>query len=230
MDKRVKDLTGMKFGRWEVIEYVGRINKKTYWRCKCSCKSGTIKNVRSDQLQSGKSTSCGCLHSNIMSGLDHSAFKKKHGKYNTRLNIIWCKMKQRCYNKNNDAYKNYGGRGIVICEEWVNDFMNFYSWAIDNGYSDSLTLDRINNNGNYEPDNCRWATLLEQHNNTRRNHYIEYKGETHTISEWSRLLNVSVNNFWQKLNRRDFSMYTLINDWEELRCLYENYINRKCAE
>ena len=95
-------------------------------------------------------------------------------------------MKMRCYRKNHNAYKNYGGRGIIVCDDWKNDFMKFYNWAIKNGYNDNLTIDRINNSGNYEPLNCKWSTSKEQSNNTRRNKIIEFNGERHTLSEWAK--------------------------------------------
>ena len=100
-------------------------------------------------------------------------------------------MKQRCYKPNHPAYKNYGGRGIKVCDEWLNDFKAFYNWARKCGYSHKLTLDRINNNGNYEPSNCRWATRKEQANNTRSNIRYTVGEETHTIAEWSRIIKVN---------------------------------------
>ena len=109
---------------------------------------------------------------------------KKTGK--ERISKIWSDMRYRCNNKNCNIYKNYGGRGIKVCEEW-NVFENFYNWSIENGYSDNLSIDRIDVNGDYEPSNCRWATYTQQLNNTRRSTYITYKGETHTISEWARI-------------------------------------------
>ena len=117
-----------------------------------------------------------------------------------RIYEIWANMKYRCNNKNCVNFKNYGGRGIRVCEEW-NAFENFYKWAIDNEYSDNLTLDRIDVNGNYEPENCRWATWEEQANNRRRNSRITYNGETHTISEWARIKNLSPRLICERLYR-----------------------------
>lgn len=111
-----------------------------------------------------------------------------HNETKTRLFKIWGAMKERCYREKHSHYKNYGGRGIKVCEKWKNDFVEFKEWAINNGYRENLTLDRINVNGNYEPSNCRWATQKEQHNNTRKNHYIQYKGKTYTISQLSELV------------------------------------------
>lgn len=115
---------------------------------------------------------------------------ERHGMTETRLYRIWCSMKVRCYSKTNPRYKEWGGRGITMCAEWKDSFLAFYKWSVENGYNDELTIDRIDNNGNYEPSNCRWATLKEQANNTRRNHFITFNGETHTISEWSERLGI----------------------------------------
>lgn len=116
--------------------------------------------------------------------------KKKHYKSHTRIHNIWRKMKTRCFNKNDKIYKYYGGKGITVCPEWKTDFMSFYDWAMSNGYTDDLTIDRIDVNGNYEPKNCRWTTMKVQANNTTRNRYITYKGETHTLSEWCDILGI----------------------------------------
>lgn len=114
----------------------------------------------------------------------------KHGLKKTRLYSIWSQMKNRCFNQNAERYSDYGGRGITVCDEWKDDFKAFYDWSMSNGYSDNLTIDRINNDGNYEPSNCRWVDVLTQVNNSRHNHMIEYCGESHSMSEWSRILNI----------------------------------------
>lgn len=118
-----------------------------------------------------------------------------------RLYKIYQGMKERCYNKNKSNYKNYGGRGIVICDEWLKDYKTFKKWALNNGYSNNLTIDRIDNNGNYEPNNCRWATFKQQQNNKRNNHYIEYNGETKTLKEWSEYYNLNVDTLRSRLKR-----------------------------
>ena len=153
-----------------------------------------------------------------------------HGLTDTRLHTIWLKMRQRCYNKNHTAYKNYGGRGIKICPLWYdlpNGFINFYTWAMHNGYGDELTLDRIDNNGNYTPTNCRWATLPEQHNNTRASRYVTYDGRSMTTAEWARTLNVNYSNFWQSIKIRKFNLAKLLADREDLFNKYENFKNRE---
>ena len=115
-------------------------------------------------------------------------------------------MKQRCYNPKNHAYKYYGGRGIKICNKWLNDFMSFYNWSINNGYAKGLSIDRINNNGNYEPNNCRWISSSVQMNNTRRNHYVTYKNEIHSIAEWAKILNKDYNKFYKELKNNNFKI------------------------
>ena len=161
-----RNLTGKTFGQLTVIErvYPDNLSKKhTYWKCKCRCGNETT--VTSNHLMTGHTRSCGCSHNKLKG---ENSVLYRHGKRNTRLYRIWSGMKSRCLNKNNVKYKNYGARGIKVCDEWKNDFMAFYNWAISNGYRNNLSIDRINNDDNYEPDNCRWITLQAQNWNTTR--------------------------------------------------------------
>ena len=140
--------------------------------------------MRAASLKNGQTTSCGCLARELSSiGLKKRA--TKHGGYKTRLYRIWHDMKTRCEYKKHRSYKNYGGNGISVCDAWGNSFANFKEWALLAGYNDSLSIDRINSNSNYEPNNCRWATPKEQANNTSRNVYITINGETLTRQQWA---------------------------------------------
>lgn len=128
-----------------------------------------------------------------------------HGKSDTRLYECWTDMKKRCYNAKNKRFDRYGGRGIIVCDEWKNDYVAFEKWALENGYGVSLTLDRIDVNGNYEPTNCRWVTMAEQQRNTSRNHFITANGETKTISEWARQLGVSPDLIKDRISKLHWS-------------------------
>jgi len=167
---------GDKFGYWTVIELPIKENSRC--KIKCVCKCGNTKYVEKYNLLKGKSKSCGCLKAELA-----KERMTTHGESDTRLYYIYTSMKERCLNPNNQAYKDYGGRGIKIHNEWLNSFENFRDWSLDNGYSDNLTIDRIDVNGNYEPNNCRWITMKAQCNNRRSNITINLNGETKTLTE-----------------------------------------------
>lgn len=194
MSNDIKPGARPKGSRLTVIEYVGndKFNHKM-WRCKCDCGNEII--TETHRLVTGKTRSCGCLK--------QEGNNRRHGKCYSRLNRIYRKMKQRCFNINNPRYSDYGGRGITVCEEWLgeNGFENFYEWSMNNGYQDDLSIDRLDNDGNYEPDNCRWTTVKEQVRNTRRNIFITANGETHTLAEWSEITGIRYTKLLARIRK-----------------------------
>lgn len=174
-----EDLTGQRFGRLTPL-YRNPIEKgvQTNWRCRCDC--GNEVDVTQSNLKHGLIQSCGCLHRSLL-----GEKRRTHGMSNSKLYMAWLNMKARCHNANRREYKNYGGRGITVCNEWNKSSEKFVEWATSNGYRDGLTLDRIDVNGMYSPENCRWITNKEQQNNRRGNVFFEYKGERKTLAEWS---------------------------------------------
>jgi len=171
-----KDLTSNVFGRLTVLSYAGRIGVNNQWNCKCTCGNYCI--VAGGNLNRGSTKSCGCLHAEIASKVHASHKMTGSGEYRT-----WMSMKNRCLNSNGIGYINYGGRGIKVCDRWVNSFESFFS---DMGVRPKgSSIERINNNGNYEPSNCRWATAKEQANNKRSNHTITINGVTKTMQAWA---------------------------------------------
>ena len=162
MQKRTT-LYGMKFGRLTAIEPIRDPNRHRYnWRCVCECGNEVI--VPSFKLKSGHTKSCGCLISDILKERNKASVKPR----NQRLYRIYYGMMSRCFNKKYEAYKHYGARGITVCDEWAGHFYDFEAWAKTHGYEEPLTLDRIDNDGNYEPSNCRWTTMKVQSNNRHR--------------------------------------------------------------
>lgn len=181
------DLTGKRFGRLTVIKRGENKWNHPAWICLCDC--GNEVHVLGDSLRNGSTNSCGCFRKEVTSKLKSTHCMSSNGKRH-RLYSIWAQMKNRCYNPNVPAYKYYGDRGITICDEWKDDFIEFYTWAISNGYQDNLSIDRIDVNGGYCPENCRWADAVTQANNTRSNRMLTLNGKTQTLAEWCRELNL----------------------------------------
>ena len=194
---------GDRFGRLVVIEqaddYVTPSGKK-YPRYLCKCDCGNTKLIDKTNLLKGKTLSCGCLQKERA-----SAARKTHGDTDSRLYNVWCAMKRRCYNENVPEYPLYGGRGIFMCDEWRNDYGAFREWAVANGYDynaprGQCTIDRIDTNGGYAPENCRWVSQKEQMNNVRYNHREVYNGEEHTLAEWGEILDIDPQKILRRMN------------------------------
>ena len=181
------DVTGERFGRLTAIRR-GKTgpNRAVYWICQCDC--GNTKEVALGNLKRGFVKSCGCLRKDNMASVTH-------GMSDTRIYHVYQDIKARCYNEKSNSYNNYGGRGIRMCDEWLRDPSSFIAWAYTNGFDENAprgvcTIDRINTDGNYEPSNCRWIDAREQANNRRTNVYIEFDGETHTLTEWAEITGI----------------------------------------
>lgn len=193
----VIDVTGQRFGRLIVLGKADpnlkkSKNKSPLYECKCDCGKRVF--AYGNYLRAGRTKSCGCLQR------DFAKQQGTHYQSKTPLYSCWRHIKQRCTKTNCDSYKNYGGRGITMCDEWLNSFENFRDWALANGYSEKLTIDRIDNNGNYEPSNCRWTTRKEQQNNRRAVRLIEYNGRTMTASQWSEYFGMPYTSFLWRIN------------------------------
>lgn len=180
---KTADLTKQIFHRLTVIKRAENRNNSVYWICLCEC--GNIIETRGERLKNGRTKSCGCLREENFRKINHFT----HGLSNRTEYGTWASMKQRCYNSKTIGFENYGGRGITVCDKWRNDFVAFFK---DMGPrpSPKHSIERINNDGNYEPGNCYWATKEKQANNSRRNHKITARGQTLSMSEWAHLVGI----------------------------------------
>ena len=193
--KRERDITGQRFGKLVALYPEESHEKYKNWRWVCKCDCGNFKSVTTSNLCAGHAKSCGC--NRYPKGIRRNY---KNGFSRTRIGNIYRLMVSRC-SEGGIRTKNYYDRGVRVCEEWLGEdgINNFVKWANENGYSDELTLDRIDVNGNYEPSNCRWATYREQANNTRVNKRITYNGETKTVADWSRELGMNYGTLQSRL-------------------------------
>ena len=208
------DLTGLKFGKLSVIERAGSTKHGAVkWRCVCECGNETI--VIGDELRKGNTRSCGCLAKEVTSTrMKGKAPKNKtHGKAGTPVYKEWSQMKRRCFNPEDKSYANYGGRGIMVCDKWRDSFEAFYEDVSklprfgEKGYS----LNRIDNDGNYEPNNVEWATNKEQSNNRRSNHLLTYNGKTQTIAQWAEEYSVPYKKLWKRINTFRWNIERALN-------------------
>ena len=201
------DLTGQVFGRLTALEPVGKNKRGNYlWKCRCAC--GNFCVVSSYLLRNGKTRSCGCLH-------DEGNFKT-HGLCNTKTYRIWENIKKRCYNPNHEQYGDYGGRGIKMFEGWISDFQAFYDYVskLENFGEKGYTLDRINNDGNYEPSNVKWSTRTEQNRNRRNTVFVECNGEQITLAEAAELTGINYHTLYTRYSRDGLRGETLFKPKE----------------
>lgn len=185
---KFKDVTNQKFGRLTALYRLHDTNVRTKWLCICDC--GNFAEVLLPNLTRGRTTSCGCRQKESVT---------KHHLAGSRLYNIYRNMYKRCYKSNSPNYKHYGARGIKICDEWLNNVQLFYNWAIDNGYQDDLSIDRIDVDGNYEPLNCRWVDLKTQNRNRRNIKNYTINGETHCLAEWCEILNLNYPTVYARI-------------------------------
>ena len=186
----IKQIDLMKSGKLTYLGELKKINGKYYVKVLCEC--GTEKYVNKYNYTAGITKSCGCLR--------HDAQLHRKTIKNKRIYQIHRNMIARCDNPNNHAYKDYGGRGITVSEDWY-DYSIFEDWALNNGYDDNLTIDRIDNNSGYNPDNCAWTDFVSQNNNRRGNRVVEYKGEKRTIAEWIEILKLPRSRTYYRIKK-----------------------------
>ena len=196
-----KDITGNKYNYLTAIKKVG-CDK---WLFKCDCGREVIASKK--RVIKGTKKCCGCLTQKMKSDS-----LKKHGLSKTRIFKIWVKMKERCEYKKSNRYVKYGGRGISVCQEWRKNVKNFYDWAIKNGYKDDLTIDRIDVDGDYCPENCRWATYKEQARNKHTNSMFEINGEIKCLAEWCEIFGLPYKKTWENIKKNKTTLNYLINN------------------
>jgi len=194
-----KNLLGQRFGRLVVIQKLPNKNGKTMWLCKCDC--GNLTESSCNKLTTGSKLSCGCYK------LDRiKEASTKHSGKGTPLYNVWRGIKERCYCPNDKAFKYYGGKGIEVCAEWKNNFETFKKWAEENGYKQGLTIDRLDNDKNYEPTNCRWATMREQSNNKSNISKYELDGKLYSLRDLSEKFNLPIDVLYYRLKRAKWSI------------------------
>lgn len=192
-NSRFRDLQGRRFARLTAAKLLGRHKNATYWLCLCDCGNETA--VASTSLLGGNTRSCGCY---MRERIRESS--ATHGKSVTPEYNIWQHIKKRCNNPSDKAYKHYGERGIKVCNRWLESFENFLE-DMGKRPNGNYSLDRIDNDGPYSPDNCRWATASEQANNTRACRYLEYQGKVQTIAQWSRETGIGYTTLINRINK-----------------------------
>ena len=213
---KMKDITGKRYGKLTVIKHLGLFKNLHWWECKCDC--GNIMKSTVGRLNFKLAVSCGCGQREAARRICKE--RSRHNMKNTRIYNIWHSIKQRCFYKKSISFPSYGGRGITMCNEWL-DFINFKDWALSSGYADNLSIDRKEVNGNYEPSNCRWFTSIQQANNRRNSNPITFNGKTLSLKEWSRIYNIKTPTLKNRLN----------NNWplKKVFLLPVNHANKVCS-
>ena len=195
-------MIGKRFGRLTVVAETQSRKGRAMWICRCDC--GQLTTVYGVNLRNGNTRSCGCLHKESLESVTKD-INTKHGMCGSRIYRIWLHMKERCTNPNCKSYANYGGRGVKVCNEWSSNFQKFYDWSLMNGYEEHLTIERIDVNGNYEPSNCRWATMKEQANNKRNTVFITHNEITLPITEWAKVVGINYRTLKTRYSSGDRS-------------------------
>ena len=218
---KFEDLSGCKFGRLTVIQKDAKSKGRTKWICKCDC--GNVKSIQATHLKSGATSSCGCYQKERA-----ILCNTIHGKTTTSLHNRWKAIKQRCLNSNNKRYQDYGERGINICDEWL-DFRNFEKWALNNGYAENLSLDRVDNDKGYSPDNCRWTDEITQNRNRRDVVYIKDIDRKIKLKIVSEITGISFATLYDRITKQNKKSLKEILS-EEQYMLITNQSNKKLFE
>lgn len=200
--KRV-DISGNKFGRLTALKVDHSDGHSNFWLCKCEC--GNLIVVRLQHLRQGMTKSCGCLQREICKTRGEKSKigerTRTHGLSNHPLHNVWNGMKTRCYNRNHKYFHRYGGRGISVCDAWRDNFLDFYNWCVDHGYKNGMTVDRIDNDGDYKPSNCRLVDYVEQANNRSNTIYVIHNGKSYTISDICKLTGLKRRTVYERIKK-----------------------------
>ena len=210
------DITGNKYGRLTAVKPTAKrtASHGVKWECICEC--GKIVFASTNALNKGNTRSCGCLRNELTAERNRKR-QTTHGMSKSRLYRIWANMLQRCKNPKTDRYQSYGGKGVRVCSVW-HEFAEFYDWAMQNGYEEALSIDRLDVNGNYEPNNCRWVNAKTQMSNKSNNRILSVCGITKTMSEWAECTGINVSTIAMRLR----------NGWSEERAVSKPVNGKEC--
>ena len=211
--ENIENYINKKYNRLTIKSVSGEVKGRCSTWLNCQCECGNMKVIRFDYLVNGRTKSCGCYRKD--NARKQSKELEIHHLSNTRLFEIYRAMKRRCSEHDNKDYKYYGGRGIRVCDEWLNSLESFAKWSYANGYNDTLTIDRIDSNGNYEPSNCRWVDNTIQANNKRNNIFLEYNGKKKTIAQWSRDLNIKYGTLYNRAIINNMTIENILKEFKE---------------